>query len=668
MDDQSPALAALRELLDAERSSAEALKVRVSALEKEAGERRRSEDSLRQQSEIFRIALSHTPDFTYLLDVEGRFIYTNQGLLSLWQKTLDEVVGKNFFDLDYPIELATTLHRQIQEVVDARAIVRDETPYTGASGGVGFYEYIFVPVLGADGGVIAIAGSTRDITARKRMESALRESERLFNAAFSEAPVGMILMSPDGEFIEANRWFLKMLGYSREEIASRTSDPITHPDDIEATHAFGEAFRQRRQSSGVIEKRYIRKDGSLVWARIAGSMRYDQQGEATQFIAIIEDITQQKRAEEALRASQERLQLIFAQAPVAVCVLRGPELVFELVNAHYQEFFPGRILLSRPLLEAVPEVGAEIRQILNGVLTTGVPFAAEEFKIPLDRDDDGVIEDYWFTFVYQPLRDAVGKVEGIVVVAVDVTSHMRARQGLERANRNLEEFAYVASHDLQEPLRMVKIYAQLLSQNIGKKSEEQLRSHAAHVEEGALRMERLIRDLLEYSRTAHSGDEPEMFESADLNVALEYALKAVDTRVSECRAVVTKCSLPIVAGNATQLAHVFQNLLTNALKYCKPDQCPRIEIKAVKKELQWVVSVADNGIGFNPEYAERIFALFKRLHGRDKYDGTGLGLAICRRIVERYGGRIWAESQEGVGSTFYFALPQPASTSPNPGP
>jgi PAS domain S-box-containing protein len=408
----------------------------------------------------------------------------------------------------------------------------------------------------------------------------------------------------------------------------------------------------------VLEKRYIRKNGEILWARAAGSMRRDAAGRATQFIAIIEDITQQKRAEEALRYSEERLQLIFAQAPVAVCVLRGPELVFELVNPLYQQFFPGRVLMGKALRAALPEMSSEIVQILQRVRTTGEVFSAEEYKVPLDRDEDGVVEDYWFTFVYHPLREFDGTTGGVVAIAVDVTTHVKARQELERANRNLEEFAYVASHDLQEPLRMVKIYTQLLIRNLGKKTEDDLRGYAAHVETGASRMENLIRDLLDYSRTDHADEQELAAGRADLNRSLQLALTAVDTRVVESAAEVSVAGpLPVVVGNEGQFIHVFQNLLTNALKYHKAGEAPKVRIEACIEGGECIVSVRDQGIGFDQEHAERVFGLFKRLHNQSEYPGTGLGLAICRRIVERYRGRMWAESKEGAGAAFYFALP-----------
>ena len=209
----------------------------------------------------------------------------------------------------------------------------------------------------------------------------------------------------------------------------------------------------------------------------------------------------------ALAASEKKLLQVFAQAPVAVAVLRGDKFVFELANPSYQEFFPGRELLGKPLREAVPEASEQILGILGRVLDTGESFVGHEYLIPLDGDHDGVIENHWFTFVYQALRDVDGLVSGIVVVAVDVSTHVRARLELERANRELEEFAYVASHDLQEPLRMVSIYSHLLARRFGAGTDT-AKEYSGFIKEGITRMENLIRDLLTYSSSAQREEQP----------------------------------------------------------------------------------------------------------------------------------------------------------------
>jgi PAS domain S-box-containing protein len=487
---------------------------------------------------------------------------------------------------------------------------------------------------------------------RREADAALRESEERFASAFAEAPVGMVLATPEGSITDVNQAFVGMLGYAREELVGRPSSSYTHPDDVEPTRAFFASLSNGAGPSAVLEKRYLRKDGRVVWARASATLREQPGGSPARVVGIIEDVTERKLMEKALRNSEERLQQVFAQAPVAVAVLRGRDLVFELVNPEYQAFFPGRKLLGLRMVEAIPEIGKSLIGILEDVFDTGRPFVGNEYPVPLDRDGDGILEDCWFTFVYHPLKEPNGEISGVVAVAVDVTAHVRARQGLERANRELEEFAYVSSHDMQEPLRMVNIYAQLLVRDFLPDNPD-AREYAGFIRQGVQRMEQLIHDLLSYSRVIHSDGLPA--GTADLAEALDEARRTLGSRIGETGAVIDAGPLPVVRGEASQLAHVFQNLLSNSLKYSRPDVRPEIRVSAQHADGYWTIAVSDNGIGFRQEYAERIFGLFKRLH-KDEYPGTGLGLAICQRIVERYGGAMWAEGHPDQGATFYFSL------------
>ena len=456
-----------------------------------------------------------------------RFTYINRALLSFWGKPLEETLGKSFYDLDYPPELAARLLSQVQQVIDTRQTIRDDTPFSGATGETRHFEYIFVPVLNPAGQVEAVTGSTRDVTDRERIEK-------------------------------------------------------------------------------------------------------------------------------ALASSKEKLQNIFAQAPVAIAVFRGRDFVVEMANPSYHALLPGRELVGRPFADVVPELGQHVWDAFHLVLDTGEPFVANEWLIPYDLDQDGKLEDRWFNVSYNPLRGEDGAVAGLIAVLTDVTVQVQGRHQLERVNRELEEFAYVASHDLQEPLRMVNIYTHLLLKQFGS-GDAKLDQYAGLIRQGVARMDALIHDLLNFSRTVHDEELP--VGTAQLSSSLDESLAVLRARIEETHAVIVAPSLPAVRGDTAQMAHVFENLISNALKYARKGVPPRIQIGAEREAHQWIISVRDNGIGFEPQYAERIFGLFKRLH-RDEYPGTGLGLAICRRIVERYGGRIWADSKLGGGAAFFFALPQ----------
>ena len=244
--------------------------------------------------------------------------------------------------------------------------------------------------------------------------------------------------------------------------------------------------------------------------------------------------------------------------------------------------------------------------------------------------------------------------EGLFVLAsvVDISARKRAEEELRRSNEELERFAYVASHDLQEPLRTVTSYVQLLARRYRDKLDADAGEFIEFAVQGAMRMQRLIEDLLAFSRV---GTRAAALVPTDANAALDAALENLKAAAGEAGATLTRGPLPTVLADPVQLGQLFTNLVGNAVKF-RGTEPPRVQIGAERDATQWVFRVRDNGIGIDPQYFERIFVIFQRLHGRNEYPGTGIGLAVCRKIVERHGGRIWVESEEGGGATFSFTL------------
>jgi len=231
--------------------------------------------------------------------------------------------------------------------------------------------------------------------------------------------------------------------------------------------------------------------------------------------------------------------------------------------------------------------------------------------------------------------------------------HRRSLDELARSNRDLEQFAYVASHDLQEPLRMVATYTQLLAERYQGRLDENADKYIHYAVDGALRMQKLVQDLLAFSRVGRQGLD---LQSTDSDAVLQLALTNLQAAIQESGAVIEHIQLPVVIADSSQLAQVFQNLIGNAIKF-RGSEPLRIRVSAEAKGKEWVFSVGDNGIGIAAEHADSVFVLFRRLHTRTEYPGNGIGLSICKKIVERHGGRIWVESEPGHGSTFRFTLP-----------
>lgn len=244
-------------------------------------------------------------------------------------------------------------------------------------------------------------------------------------------------------------------------------------------------------------------------------------------------------------------------------------------------------------------------------------------------------------------------------VVRDITERKQAEQELRertddllRSNAELEKFAYIASHDLQEPLRMVASYTQLLQRRYQGQLDADADEFIAYAVEGAARMQTLINELLAYSRVGTQGSP---FVPTELETVFGDVARALERVIADAGATVTHDPMPVVACDPTQIGEVFQNLIANAVKFHR-DEPPKVHVSARKADGEWVFSVADNGIGIEPQYFDRIFVIFQRLQSRAEYPGTGMGLAICKRIIERHGGRIWVESEPGVGSTFHFTL------------
>lgn len=273
----------------------------------------------------------------------------------------------------------------------------------------------------------------------------------------------------------------------------------------------------------------------------------------------------------------------------------------------------------------------------------------------------GDSEGTWISVSARPLRDDDGNVQGGVVVIRDMSKQKQAQEALaekqselERSNHDLEQFAYAASHDLQEPLRAVSGYCQLLARRFQGQLGPQADNYITEAVNGARRMQALIEGLLAYSRVSRRGNPRVLTESQS---AFDHCLMNLRTAIEESGATITHGPLPTVFADPMQLMLLFQNLIGNALKY-RGEYSPEIHVSARDEDKEWLFAVHDNGIGIDPKFYERIFLIFQRLHTRREYAGTGIGLAICKRIVECHGGRIWVESAPGQGSTFYFTLPR----------
>jgi PAS domain S-box-containing protein len=368
------------------------------------------------------------------------------------------------------------------------------------------------------------------------------------------------------------------------------------------------------------------------------------------------EVAQHRKTEEALRESEERFRHVYENAVIGLyrttpdgrIVMANPALVRMLGYSSFEELAKRNLEASGyepeyPRSTFTQEIESEGR-----VLGLETAWTRKDGATVFIRESATAVRDDAGNSIYYE-----GSVE-------DITDRKRAEdqlrktmEDLERSNRELEQFAYVASHDLQEPLRMVSSYTQLLARRYEDQLDQDARDFITYAVDGAGRMQRLINDLLAYSRVGTRG---QAFLETDSGQVLEQAVANLRPAIEESAAVVTHDALPTIVADGSQLMQVFQNLLGNAIRF-RADTRPVIHVGAQRRDGEWLFSVSDNGIGIEPQYHDRIFIIFQRLHPRDEYPGTGIGLALCKRIVERHGGRIWVESELGQGATFYFTIP-----------
>jgi len=361
-----------------------------------------------------------------------------------------------------------------------------------------------------------------------------------------------------------------------------------------------------------------------------------------------------------LQQQLAELETLYGQLALGIGFL-DKELRFVRVNEKLASItgVPAAVHLGRGLREILPGTLVDsLEPLCRRTLSTGEPILEYELRGPLPTDPHS--QRHWLIGC-SPVKTDRGAVFGLQIIVQDITDRkaieyalQHTNEALRRANDDLGQFAYIAAHDLQEPLRTVVTFSEIVQRDCRETLEPRTQEHLRHIVAAGKRLSKLIADLLAYSRAA--AEDTRLTQYVNLDQVLNSVIDGLKTRITETNARIDHDPLPVVQGDAARLEQIFQNLISNAIKYRRADQPPRIAVKANRQNGNWVFSIQDNGQGFKQDYADRIFGIFKRLHGQD-VPGSGIGLAICKTVVERHGGKVWAESQPGEGSTFYFTLP-----------
>mgnify|MGYP005834193561 CR=1 FL=1 len=735
-------------------------------------------------SSIEHSVLSASSSQVFAVDRNGRYIYVTPSVARAIGRTPEDMVGRTWQEIGLDEEVMAQVNRQRDEVFATGKRVQSEIWSPTAKR---YYHYDILPI-GDEGSVDAVVFTMVDITEKKATEEALRKSEARYRSLFKGNSAVMLLIDPrSGEIVDANQAASAYYNYSHDQLTKMRISEINALPPSEVRREMERSVRGEKRS---FIFRHRLANGEVRDVEVfSGPI---DAGERPLLYSVVHDITERKRAEEALRESEVKYRSLFENLHEAVALhqlvyddrgdvvdsviidanpaalyiwgfgsvmevrdkasseLFGPEATAtHLANVRDaismkasgpltvsvsfggQDFLTtyillgeGRLIVSTRNITNIVEAQRRVeeeRARLQAVLDTapvGIAFAeapsgrllftndelwrmyrlapkaiptAEDYVTFRLLHEDGhpyAPEDYpmvraargedvrgavshivrsdgthgYVTTNAAPIRDPTGSIVGAVGNSMDITEIKRIEDELRRSNADLQQFAYVASHDLREPLRTVSTQLQLLERKLGDKLDEASRRNINFAVDAAVRMRDMVDDLLAYSRVESKGQELTL---TDMNMVAECVLRNLKKSIAEHDAEVTIEPLPTVRADEDQISQLLQNLIGNAIKYHREGERPEVRVSAQRRGSEWLFSVQDNGIGIPKEYHERIFQMFSRLHTRDEYEGTGIGLAIAKKIVDRHGGHIWVESEEGKGSTFCFTLPSRPSTGPS---
>jgi PAS domain S-box-containing protein len=642
---------------------------RMAATNPDISVRKDAEKHLAQMEGRYRGLLEAAPDAMVVVNQGGEIVLLNVQAEKQFGYRRDELIGqkvKNIIPEGFAERLIADSTRSAADALAQQIGTGIELAGRRKDGSEFPIEIMLSPLQSTEG--ILVTAAIRDISVRKDaekhlaqmegrrrfVEEELRESEERYRMILDGVKDHTIFMiDPNGQIISWNAGAERIKGYRADQIIGRNFSCFFPPEDVKRGRP--EEVLRITAASGWHEEQgmRVRKDGSQFFASVRFTALRDPSGNLRGFSEFSHDLSESKEADAKYRG------LLEAAPDAMVVVNEGGEIVLVNLQAEKQFGYRRDELIGQKVKNIIPEGFAE--RLIADSTRSAADALAQQIGTGIEligRRKDG--SEFPIEIMLSPLDSA----EGILVTAAirDISVRQRAEahlfqkvKKLNRSNEELGQFAYVASHDLQEPLRMIASYMQLLSRRYKGQMDSDADEFISFAVDGATRMQRVIQDLLDFSRVGTRGKDLCDTSSEE---ALQEALINLRSAIDESGAMVTHDTLPTVLADESQLTQLFQNLIGNAIKYQSSASVPRVHLSAAENDgKKWTFSVQDNGVGIDSRYAEKIFGMFQRLHAREQFAGTGIGLAICKKIVERHGGRIWVESALGNGSTFLFTLP-----------
>jgi PAS domain S-box-containing protein len=645
--------------------------VRMLGVLTDISELKQNEEALRRSEEFNRKVLESSHDCIKILDLEGRLLYMNNPGQRLME--LDDFENRK--NADWVSFWAPESRLEVSEALDIAkqgGVAKFEGQCPTLKGTFKWWEVVATPISNADGACEQVLIISRDVTDRWQTEKDLRESEERFRITFEQAAMGVAHVDLDGQWLRVNQVLCDIVGYTREELASKTFQDITYPEDLDADLNYVRQLLAGEINNYSLEKRYFHKDGQLVWVNITVSLLRETNGmvdssapsnalypisgtgKPKYFISIVEDINDRKRAEQELHESEERLSLGVGVAGIAIArfdyasnrVSLSPEATV------LYGFPPETSVVSRAQIQATfhPEERAELLEMIEQAMNPeGTGWFARDHRVVWPNG-----EVRWLSVRQQVFFDsgAVPRPSYAILAAIDITSRKQSQAELEERNLELDRFVHIVSHDLKAPLRGIANLAAWIEDDLADSLPAENQQQLALMRSRVDRMDAMINGLLEYSKAGRAKLSPEeidfpalMAEILELiEVPPEFKIE-IDAQVTHLRA------------RRVLLNQVLLNLVSNAIKHRdRPDGNIRIGIRDIGKYYEFWVQ--DDGPGIPPEHHQRIFEIFQTLKpagaATSPSENTGIGLSIVKKIVEAEGGMLQLTSEVGAGSKFSF--------------
>jgi len=622
---------------------------------------------------------------------EIRIQYVNDTMLRYWGKD-SSVIGKTFGEALPELE-GQPFPLLLKEVYTTgnTYVGKEELAYLEINGKMqhGYYNFTYKALRREDGTIYGIHHAAIDVTEQVMARKKTEEIAQKLRTVVESAPFPIAVYTGKEMLVElANQSIMDIWGKGNKVVGKLFTEVLPELnsqevfDQIRMVYDSGIPFHIRHQRLDLI----VNGKPRPYWFNYSLTPLFDASGNVYGVMNTGVDNTDLILAKLKVEENENNMRNTILKAPVAMCIFRGPQHVVEIANDRMIELW-GRIaaedVINKPIFESLPEIKNQgFEQLLHGVFTTGETFSAQGVPVTLMRN--GKIANVFVNFVYAAFREAEGNISGVIAVATDVTDQVIARQQIEevvaertkelaeansdlqKSNAELAQFAYIASHDLQEPVRKVATFAQMLEQSLGN-VDERSQKYLSKISTASSRMTTLIRDVLSYSQLSK---DKETLRPVDLQLVVQDIINDFELLIEQKQATIEYDGLPVVHAIPLQMSQLFGNLISNSLKFSRGDVPPLLRITATqltKEETAaygtlnnnatyYTISLKDNGIGFKQEYAEQIFNIFQRLHAKTDYEGTGIGLAMCRKIAQNHSGEIYATGTEN-GAVFNVILP-----------